>query len=438
MKFYYKFEPLLDLRNNKDDIFALTGGRASGKTQHVIRAILIDSLKGRRNYCFFRETKSRIDLSIKKDVEEIINEEFNDRGFVIYENKISVPNGSTIYFEGLKEVNFQSIENLKGFASSIDVFIIDEAQAITESVLVALIETIRGKNSVFIVMYNRVKNDLPVEKQLFLDYKTMSAPEGTFFLETCYTDLEKCNLLPPFVIKRANLKKKNQPHEYEVSYLNKVDNFDDMRVIKGWTSDNVRPLFYNENFDLHISCDFNVDPMCWVFFHKTQENMYFFDELIQENTTTQLCANEIIRRYPNHKGEIILNGDSSGNNKNVAQANPDITNYILIKNILENYYKREVKIEIRKGNPHIRNRHNAFNERVCDIYGNRHIYFDPRMKWSLYNIENVLYKQGTTTVDIPTSNDIKADIKKKFLVHPLDAFTYPVEYYFPVVAENKV
>ncbi len=438
MKFYYKFKPLLDLRNNKDDIFVFTGGRASGKTQHVIRGILIDSLKGKRNYCFFRETKSRIDLSIKKDVEEIIAEEFNGRGFNIYETKIIAPNGSAIYFEGLKEVNFQSIENLKGFASSIDVFVIDEAQAITEAVLIALLETIRGKNSIFIAMYNRVKNNLPIEKQLFIDYKNKTAPEGTFFLETCYTELEERGFLPPFVIKRAHLKKKNQPHEYAVTYLNQVDDFDDLRVIKGFTQDNIRPLFYQDNMDLHISCDFNVDPMCWVFFHKTQNCLYFFDELIQEHTTTPLCAEEIIRRYPNHKGDIILNGDASGNAKNVAQTNPDITNYILIKNILEKHYKREVKLEIRKGNPHKKNRYLAFNNLVKDIHGKIRVYFAPGLKWCLYNIENVLYKPGTSEVDEPTANQIKADINKKFLIHPLDAFTYPAEYYFPVVEENEI
>ena len=36
-------------------------------------------------------------------------------------------------------------------------------------------------------------------------------------------------------------------------------------VIKDFTDENIKEIKYQPEMDLHISCDFNVDPMCWVF-----------------------------------------------------------------------------------------------------------------------------------------------------------------------------
>ena len=55
--------------------------------------------------------------------------------------------------------------------------------------------------------------------------------------------------------------------------------------------------------------------MCWALAHKDEENVYFFDEIVLENTSTQQCIEEFIRRFPKHKSEIIINGDASGDNR---------------------------------------------------------------------------------------------------------------------------
>lgn len=62
------------------------------------------------------------------------------------------------------------------------------------------------------------------------------------------------------------------------------------------------PPCIHPNLPLHLTCDFNVDPMCWCLAHKDDKNIYFFDELVIENTTTQQAIDEFLRRYPNHQG----------------------------------------------------------------------------------------------------------------------------------------
>ena len=432
MKFYEKYLPLLELFNSPFHTLAFTGGRGSGKTQHVVRGALTAAMQKRIKVCFFRETKETLEQSIKAEIDSIIEQDFIGRGFLSLNKEIRHINGSKIFFKGLKEVNTKSIENLKGIAGDTDIFIIDEAQAVSKAVLKALVATIRKDGSKLIVMYNRISDNLPVEEVLYLDYASMSAPRGTYFIEVNYTDLYAAGFLSKEFLFRAELKKVHKPDEYAQEYLNRSPDFSAKSVVKHFDDKNIRPLFYQPEMDLHISCDFNVDPMCWVFFHKTQNKLFFFDELVVENTTTPLCANEVIRRFPKHNGAIILNGDAAGNYKNVAQANPNITNFIQIKNILERHYHKEVQIKIRRGNPHKANRIAAFNNLVLDDFGERRIFFDPKCKYSIYNIKNMKYIEGTSKIYEPSSNDIKNDPQLKFLVHPFDAFSYPAEYYFPI------
>lgn len=435
MKFLKEFKPFLSLNNSAFDVIATTGGRGGGKTQHAIRGVLKACLEKKKRVCFFRETKDSVSNSLMADAQEIIEKEFKNRGFVMTKTEIrNLISGSIIFYKGLKEVNITSIENLKGIASSTDIFLIDEAQAVSKAVWQVLIPTLRKQGSVLIVCYNRIADDLAVEEELFLNYKTMHAPEGTYFVEVNYPRLAEHGLLSDRFIQRAELMKKNKPKEYEMIYLNRPPDLNDRAIIKNFTEENIKPIFYQENLDLHITCDFNVDPMCWAFAHRTNNAYYFFDELVWENTTTQLCANEIIRRYPNHKGRIILNGDASGNNRHVLQSNPDVTNFILIKKILENHYKREVKIDIPRGNPRIENRIACFNELVLDIHGVRHIFVDPTCRWILYNIKNCLRKIGSTEFDVPTQAQINANPELKFLFHMLDAITYLPYRYNPIKA----
>ena len=94
------------------------------------------------------------------------------------------------------------------------------------------------------------------------------------------------------------------------------------------TTINVKDITYQPEMDLHISCDFNVDPMCWVLAHKTEDKVFYFDEIVLENTTTAKACEEFCNRYPNHKGQIIINGDASGDNRSCTS---EYTNYVIIK-----------------------------------------------------------------------------------------------------------
>jgi len=221
---------------------------------------------------------------------------------------------------------------------------------------------------------------------------------------------------------------------YKINVLGEFGDYSSGLVVKGFSPDNIRPITYQPDMPLHLTWDFNVDPMSCICAHKTKDKVFYFDEFILENASTEQTINEVIKRYPNHKGTIIINGDASGDNRSTQS---ERTNYVIIRNALRRHYTTNpILLQIRPFNPRIKNRIAAFNSMVKDYNGVRKIFVDPKCEKLLYNIYNLKYKVGSDEVDVPTYSAIKTDPHLKFLEHPFDAASYLVEYYFPLVIED--
>ena len=224
------------------------------------------------------------------------------------------------------------------------------------------------------------------------------------------------------------LKKVYDEQYYNIFVLAQNGEYNNGLVIKDFSDENIKEITYQPQRDLHISCDFNVDPMCWVFAHKTDDKVFYFDEIAMENTTTAKACDEFYRRYPNHKGKIIVNGDASGDNRSCTS---EYTNYVIInKKLLQFGY--DVEIQIKAFNPPIKNRIMAFNSKVRSANGEVCLFVDKKCEKLLYNIYNLKYKEGSSKIDIPTYQQIKQSKELKFLSHPMDAASYLVDFYWPI------
>lgn len=224
------------------------------------------------------------------------------------------------------------------------------------------------------------------------------------------------------------LKKVYDEQYYNIFVLAQNGEYNNGLVIKDFSDENIKEITYQPEMDLHISCDFNVDPMCWVFAHKTDNKVFYFDEIAMENTTTAKACDEFYRRYPNHKGKIIVNGDASGDNRSCTS---EYTNYVIInKKLLQFGYN--VEIQIKAFNPPIKNRIMAFNSKVRSANGEVCLFVDKKCEKLLYNIYNLKYKEGSSKIDIPTYQQIKQSKELKFLSHPMDAASYLVDFYWPI------
>lgn len=224
------------------------------------------------------------------------------------------------------------------------------------------------------------------------------------------------------------LKKIYDEQYYNIFVLAKNGEYNNGLVIKDFTDENVKDIAYQPEMDLHISCDFNVDPMCWVFAHKTDDKVFYFDEIAMENTTTAKACDEFLRRYPCHKGKVIVNGDASGDNRSCTS---EYTNYVIIKKKLFQY-GYDAEIQIKAFNPPIKNRIMAFNSKVRSADGEVCLFVDKKCEKLLYNIYNLRYREGSSKIDIPTYSQIKQSKELKFLSHPMDAASYLVDFYWPI------
>ena len=224
------------------------------------------------------------------------------------------------------------------------------------------------------------------------------------------------------------LKKLYDEQYYNIFVLAKNGEYNNGLVIKDFTDANIKNISYQPDMDLHISCDFNVDPMCWVLAHKTDDKVFYFDEIAMENTTTSKACEEFCRRYPNHKGKIIINGDASGDNRSCTS---EYTNYVIIKKKLLQY-GYDADIQIKAFNPPIKNRIMAFNSKVRSADGDICLFVDKKCEKLLYNIYNLRYKEGSSRIDVPTYQQIKQSKELKFLSHPIDAASYLVDFYWPI------
>lgn len=219
---------------------------------------------------------------------------------------------------------------------------------------------------------------------------------------------------------------------FRINVLGEFGDYNSGLVVKGFSDDNIKTLKYCPSLPLHLTCDFNVDPMMWCIAHKDEENVYFFDEIVVENATTEMCFKEFLCRYPNHKAEIIINGDASGDNRSTQS---EFTNYAIMRQLLRDngYNDRQFRFDLRDYNPPVLNRIAAFNARVRNADGKRRLFIDKRKCKYLYkNILNLRYKEGTSIIDVPTIHQIKQDRGKKFLLHIFDAASYLTEYYWRI------
>lgn len=161
---------------------------------------------------------------------------------------------------------------------------------------------------------------------------------------------------------------------------------------------------------IHTGWDFNIDPMSVVVAVKIGDRLHVIDEIRMFSSNTQEAVDELLARYP--KSKIFAYPDPAARQrKTSAGGSTDIT-------ILQN-----AGLIVKAPHKHtpVRDRINAVNSRLCDSTGIRHLYFDPRVKYTIEGLERHTYKEGTTTPDKESGYD-----------HMMDALGYMIDYLYPI------
>lgn len=419
---------LIPKSNYDRDIALYQGGYGSGKTfvGSAIGIFLclqypgILGLVGAQTYTLVRDTTQR------QYFEHLDNMGF--KAGVHYkwnasEEKITFANGSEVMFRHLQDPNKIKSLNL-GFIE------IEEMSDTLESTFKMLVSRLRQKVKpewkAKGFKYRLFGHTNPEQSKGWI-YKYFVEQKQPYFRLIQAPTTQNKFLSKEYVESMRDL---YDEQYYRINVLGEFGDYTSGLVVKNFTSDNVKQLNYCPDLPLHLTWDFNVDPMSCILAHKTEDKVFYFDEFVLENTTTQGTIDAIIKRYPNHKSDIIINGDASGDNRSTQS---EVSNYVIIQNALKRHYPTtKIKFDLRPYNPPINQRVQAFNSMICNHNGERKIFIDKRCERLLYNIYNLKYKVGTDIIDVPSYAQIKNENSLKFLEHPFDAASYLVEFYFPI------
>ena len=409
------FEPVFTCKKR---YIALTGGRSSGKSWVLAHFFLEKLMHEKSDLLCTREHQNSISESNYKLFCNIISK-YNLPYEIQATKIISKLTKSKIIFVGLSDITADNIKSYEDFKY----VWMEEAQKISKRSWEVLNPTIRKENSqIFLSMNPEVPHSKhPIMSELLTIFK-----DETLHIHANYTSNPFCS---DDVVKIAEQLKIHKYDDYKYVWLGIPPEQGLNSVVKHFTQDNIKECKHIETLPLYLTCDFNVDPMMWCVAHKTEDKVFFIDEIVIENTSTNEAIQEFITRYGNHKGAIIVNGDASGDYRSTQS---ERSNYIIIKNALERHFKKHIKVDIKKHNPPIIQRIQAFNNMVLNDTGQRNLIVSPKCEKLLYNIDNLKFKPGTSQIDTPTIQQFKQDKDTKFLGHIFDAASYLVDFYFGV------
>lgn len=208
------------------------------------------------------------------------------------------------------------------------------------------------------------------------------------------------------------------------------------RVVLDWSYANTDlGIQYQPGQRIYVTCDFNVDPMCWGLAHRINGEYLFFDEIAMRYTNVEKAALELAERYRHHKAFFILTGDSSGKSRNVLAKDLSKTAYPQITDILigAGIPREHVATDIRSANPPIRDRIDAFNRMVKSGDGIRRLKINPyKCPRIVYTMENARYIPGSSVIYEPTEKDVTLNPDALYVPHMLDAVSYLIERYDPI------
>ena len=157
----------------------IKGGRGSGKSWGVARALLIlAGMKPMRILC-----SREVQKSIQQSVHQLLKDQIEAMGlsafFEVLQTTIRGKNGSEFFFAGLSDLTVDSIKSFEG----VDVVWCEEAQTISDRSWSVLIPTVRKEGSEIWITYNPELESDPTH-----DRFVTNAPPGAVVVDMNWQD----------------------------------------------------------------------------------------------------------------------------------------------------------------------------------------------------------------------------------------------------------
>lgn len=141
--------------------------------------------------------------------------------------------------------------------------------------------------------------------------------------------------------------------------------------------------------------DFNVDPMCSVIAQRAGDTLRVLDEIVIGRASTWDACEEFWNRFGHHPAGLIIYGDASGQSLKTSGT----TDYQMIRQFFARTPYRTIDYRVPKANPMVRDRILMVNSRLRAANGDVHLAFSSKCSELIKDLEEVVYKPGTTVID---------------------------------------
>ena len=195
----------------------------SGKSTFFAEWIVERCVMKRTDVVCVREVQKSLKQSVKKLIENKIQELGVGHMFEVQQAEIKCPHGGVIIFQGMQNHTADSIKSLEGF----DIAWVEEAQSVSQFSLDLLRPTIRKPGSQLLFSWNPRYEDDPVESLL----RGNNAPTDSIVVEVNYSD----NPWFPDVLRdEMEYDLRRDPDKYLHVWKGQYVRNSETRVFKNW------------------------------------------------------------------------------------------------------------------------------------------------------------------------------------------------------------
>lgn len=213
--------PIID--REKARYIGAFGGRGSGKSWFFAEWIVERCVMQKTDVVCVREVQRSLKQSVKKLIENKIQELGVGHLFDVQQAEIKCPHGGVIIFQGMQNHTADSIKSLEGF----DIAWVEEAQSISQFSLDLLRPTIRKPGSQLVFSWNPRNPDDPVEALLRGDNR----PDDSVIVEVNYSDNP---WFPDVLREEMEYDKRRDPDKYLHVWKGEYVRNSETRVFKNW------------------------------------------------------------------------------------------------------------------------------------------------------------------------------------------------------------
>ena len=182
-------------------------------------------------------------------------------------------------------------------------------------------------------------------------------------------------------------------------------------------------LTYNPDYPLILTCDFNYNPMCWYLVQNIGDKWNILKEFVHNNVTTKQMCQTIINDINTYgRKSLIIMGDSHGRDKKTNGSDYGVMTVYFAQ---QGY---DVTLKVQKANPLIIERLAVLRRTICNGKMERKLFVDSSCTYLLKNFDECRNNLATGALKIPTDKEIAKDDELRYLIHPIDAISYPIYY----------